>query len=81
MILVEATKKWVSRSEIAKVASKGNLLSWGEMLVAEKDNAIANEGFTNSGNVLTAEFLSEVDARDFCTESSSEAPNGAEGCR
>ena len=51
------------------------------MLVAEKDNAIANKCFANRGNNVAAEVLREVNARDFCTEGSGEAPHGARGCR
>jgi hypothetical protein len=49
---VEAAKKWVGRREFAKVTSKCNLLGRRQVLVAEKDNAIANKGFANSCNVL-----------------------------
>ena len=53
MILVEAAKKWMGGREFTKVASERNLLSRSEVLVAEKDNALANKGFANSGSVLT----------------------------
>ena len=69
------------RCEFSEVASKGNLLGRGEVLIAEKDNAIANEGFADRCNYVAAEVLREVNARDFCTEGSGEAPHGAGGCR